>query len=212
MHAIATGCVNIINLKHICNIWLKRVEAFKFLLISDYHDSNLVEALIFENKREHISINMCILHYCILKSSIEITSHPIDWWLNWHTWYRYSIKEAILTNSRSIAFLKNRWGFNYLQVSNGPTKITLGNGTQGMKCLHMTTSFHKVRLLIKKLSQKLRILIHTWESRLRPSSPHTCNIRLFITSSGSGLNLNLAHLEARGSMILQTTIYNLVNH
>jgi hypothetical protein len=39
-------------------------------------------------------------------------------------------------------------------------------------------------------------------SRLRPSSLQICVMRLLMTSPGRGLNLNFAHLEASGSMIL----------
>lgn len=42
----------------------------------------------------------------------------------------------------------------------------------------------------------------TSASKLRPSSLQMCNMRLLTISPESGLNLNLAHLEARGSMIL----------
>lgn len=42
----------------------------------------------------------------------------------------------------------------------------------------------------------------TSESKLSPSSLHICSTRVLMISSESGLNLNLAHLEARGSMIL----------
>lgn len=45
--------------------------------------------------------------------------------------------------------------------------------------------------------------MNTSESRCRPSSLQMCSIRLVIISSESGLNLNFAHLEASGSMILQ---------
>lgn len=47
--------------------------------------------------------------------------------------------------------------------------------------------------------------VHTSGSRLSPSSWQMCSTRVIIISSESGLNLNFAHLEASGSMILQKT-------
>lgn len=51
--------------------------------------------------------------------------------------------------------------------------------------------------------QDLNYFMQTSESRMRPSSLQMCIIRLPMISSESGLNLNFAHLEARGSIILQ---------
>lgn len=47
--------------------------------------------------------------------------------------------------------------------------------------------------------------MHTSGSRSSPSSWQMCSTRVIIISSESGLNLNLAHLDASGSMILQNT-------
>lgn len=58
-------------------------------------------------------------------------------------------------------------------------------------------------LEIKKNVETCRVnQIATSGSKLRPSSWQICSIRVVMISSDSGLNLNLAHLEARGSMIL----------
>lgn len=47
--------------------------------------------------------------------------------------------------------------------------------------------------------------MRTSGSRSSPSSWQMCSTRVIIISSESGLNLNLAHLDASGSMILQNT-------
>lgn len=46
--------------------------------------------------------------------------------------------------------------------------------------------------------------INTSASKLSPSCSQMYKIRLLMISCGSGLNLNFAHLEASGSIILQS--------
>lgn len=53
--------------------------------------------------------------------------------------------------------------------------------------------------------------VHTSEFKFRPSSWQICNIRPLMISSGSALNLNFAHLEASGSIILQKQIVHNFN-